>query len=836
MTERFQRLRAAFEAAQAEPDAARREQLLLDACGDDASMLAELRAMLATEPPRDFLASDDVQVDPAPPPQRLGEFELLRKIGDGGSGVVWLASQPSLERQVALKIMTVGPGTPQSLVDRFHREPRAVANLAHPHVVPVFADGQSGDTHWFAMQFVDGHGLDVELRLQRERRPNDPPPLLTGFGTGAWFAAVARLCSDAADALQTAHEHGIVHRDIKPPNLLLDRGGRVLVADFGIARDQRFGSLTEPGTIAGTWHYMSPEQAHIANLPVDHRTDVYSLGVVMYEMLTLRRPFEGHTSFEVFDKIRRTSPRAVRKLNRQVPRDLETICMAAMAHRPEARYATAGALRDDLRRFLGHEAIEQQPPSWRARANQALRAHRVALLVAAVLVAAAFLGSTATWGWNAYAESRARVASADQVLLIGNLDDESDARLAAAWRAVAAPSGNERIEAARRRLLDYRDALLARVREQPRQRDRSDAADVEGDAFASTQWARRASVVFPDDADVAAAATENPFAEEIALTVVDAAGAPASGDVTIHTIDALSSLPGAAVAAAPLPLGRQLVKRGHYRFEVRTADGRRQDFDRWLSGLQRHEVMLVLRAPAQPTAGMVQVAAGELHLPDNDPPSGLAGRPAAVAAFWIDRCEVTVGEYRAFLAANPAHRAPYGFPREPGDHDRLPVVNVTWNDAVAYAEWRGKRLPTYAEWMLAARGAGPRPRPFPWGDDGMHGNVRAPYEAVMTAAAGIAVWRRHATAVDASLDSATPDGVLELYGNVEEWTGSPGIDHAGNGLVVKPDVRIVAGFPFHVLSINKDSLPDVGRTVLADIGPTRFHYVRGFRCARSTER
>jgi serine/threonine protein kinase/tetratricopeptide (TPR) repeat protein len=398
MTERFQRLRAAYEAARAEPDPVRRERLLVEACGDDPALLAELRAMLAADPADDFLRGDDrgmAGVEPGPPPNRLGEFELVQPIGSGGSGTVWLARQPSLDRNVALKVMTAGPGTPAALIDRFHREPLAVASLSHPHIVPVFAEGRAGDTHWFAMQLVDGHGLDVELRLQRERRPNDPELLLPSFGSGQWYAAVARLCADAADALQKAHEQGIVHRDVKPPNLLLDRGGRVLVADFGIARDDRFGSLTETGTIAGTWHYMSPEQARIAKLPVDHRTDVYSLGVTLYELATLHHPAGDATDAQLLLDRRRFTSRPLRDWNPHIPIDFQTIVLKAIAEFPHERYATAQKLADDLNRFLEGRPILATPPTIATRTGKWISRHRGVMFAAAAVLAFVLIGQFA---------------------------------------------------------------------------------------------------------------------------------------------------------------------------------------------------------------------------------------------------------------------------------------------------------------------------------------------------------------------------------------------------------------------------------------------------------
>jgi formylglycine-generating enzyme required for sulfatase activity len=202
-----------------------------------------------------------------------------------------------------------------------------------------------------------------------------------------------------------------------------------------------------------------------------------------------------------------------------------------------------------------------------------------------------------------------------------------------------------------------------------------------------------------------------------------------------------------------------------------------------------------------------------------------------VPEFWLDRCEVTVAEYRAFCVAT-ARRAPWGFARLTAEHDRLPVIDVSWPDAVAYAEWAGKRLPTIGEWMLAARGSGMAPRRFPWGDAGIFGNCNAPADYDATVEGRLLAYLRHARPVDAHRDSCTPEGVFELFGNVAEWTASMGVDRDRGRLVPRPDCRIVAGSAWYALAENPAD--DLGLTTLAVAGSDRFHFSRGFRCARTT--
>ncbi len=832
MNDRFRRLRAAFEAARAEADPLRRERVLLETCGGDQDLMAEVRELLADQPGPGFLETPPAATPTLP--TKLGEFELVRPIGSGGSGTVWLARQPSLDRNVAVKVVLDG-GTSDATLERFHRESRAIASLSHPHIVPVLSDGTTGVMHWFAMQYVDGHGLDVELRRQRDRKPNEKR-LLPDFSSGHWFAAVAQLCADAADALHTAHERGIVHRDVKPANLLLDHPGRVLVVDFGIARDERFGALTEPGSIAGTWHYMSPEQARVADLPVDHRTDVYSLGVVLYELLTLQRPYEGQTSFEVIESLKRRVPRTVRAWNQRTPRDLETICMAAMAQDPTARYPTAAALRDDLRRFLGHEAILQQPPTWRARFAQGMRARRRSLMVALGCVVAAGVGILLQSQWAAAAGRDTLRQTLAPLLAADDFELVTEAQLAAAWIATGGDDGVE-AQGVRRRLLEYRDRLLASSAEALAPKPGAGAAAVATDERET--WLRgmflwsRAAAIFVDDVRVAAARPIDAFQAQVAVRLVDGAGASVPGSIALRSIDGLSSLPGPVVLSA-LQVGAPVrLPAGPVRFEVATAAGERREFDRFVAAARAYEFEFVVRPVAQQLDGMVRIAGGDLQLPPSAAPSGLAGRRTAVPGFWIDRCEVTVAEYRAFCQAT-GRSMPWGSERLEPRHDRMPIVHVSFDDAVAYAEWAGKRLPTVAEWLLAAHGPGPSPRRYPWGDVGMHGNVAAPWTGTQSRSDGFALWLLHAAVVDADPASCSPEGVFELFGNVEEWTGSAGVDRGPAGAFVRSDKRVVCGHAMHVQHVNPKA--HVGQTLLADFGPTHFSHLRGFRCARSTER
>jgi tetratricopeptide (TPR) repeat protein len=337
----------------------------------------------------------------------LGDYRLVRRIGRGGMGVVYEAWQNSLERQVALKVLPVGVGADDRTFQRFMREARTAAKLHHPHIVGVFGIGIESSTPYYAMEFVDGETLaQVAARLV-----DAPPGEVTPFGFSrddvAYPSVVARAFSDVADGLQHAHSKGIIHRDIKPSNLILDRAGRLRILDFGLAHLEGQESLTISGDVVGTPLYMSPEQARRRKIPIDHRTDIYSLGATLYEMIAGRPPFRGKDNQDTLSQIIERDPAEPSKLNRRVPRDLETIVLKCLRKEPADRYGTAEALGQDLRRFVRGDAIEARPQTRWECLMRRLRRHRGRLLLAA-----AFAVLVLSLASIAYLEQGARRAAA----------------------------------------------------------------------------------------------------------------------------------------------------------------------------------------------------------------------------------------------------------------------------------------------------------------------------------------------------------------------------------------------------------------------------------------
>jgi WD40 repeat protein/tRNA A-37 threonylcarbamoyl transferase component Bud32 len=292
-----------------------------------------------------FRLETDATTDPEnSAPQKLGRFELLEVVGRGAFGTVYKARDPELDRTVALKVPRAGNLAGVQELDRFLREARSAAQLRHPAIVTVHEVGQRDGLPYLVSDFVAGVTLADQLSA---RRPG--------------FREAAELVAAVADALQYAHEQGVVHRDIKPSNILLGADGKPSVMDFGLAkREAGEITMTVEGQVLGTPAYMSPEQARGEGHAVDGRGDVYSLGVVLYQMLTGELPFRG-TQRMLLHQVLHDEPRPPRRLNDRIPRDLETICLKAMAKEPRRRYQSARELGDDLRRFLQGEPIHARP-------------------------------------------------------------------------------------------------------------------------------------------------------------------------------------------------------------------------------------------------------------------------------------------------------------------------------------------------------------------------------------------------------------------------------------------------------------------------------------------
>ncbi len=382
----------------------------------------------------------------------LGDFRILRKIGQGGMGVVYEAEQFSLQRRMALKVLPFAAMLDPRQLKRFHTEAAAAAGLHHTNIVPVFSVGCERSVHFYAMQYIEGATLAEVIRQLRQqdglqqkvpdnshqtvgrvadsltaatdrfkeaqspreertaahsstpdspaaesREPDSelPVAISTARSTSsrAYFRRVAELCVQVAEALDYAHQEGVVHRDVKPSNLILDERGNVWVTDFGLAYVAKDPGLTRSGDIVGTLRYMSPEQALAKRVTIDHRSDIYSLGVTLYELLTLRPAFAADDCQELLRQVAFEEPRPIRHWNKRVPAELETIVLKATVKNPDGRYATAQELADDLRRFLEHKPIHAKRPTLMDRAAKWSRRHVAFVWSAVIILALATVGS-----------------------------------------------------------------------------------------------------------------------------------------------------------------------------------------------------------------------------------------------------------------------------------------------------------------------------------------------------------------------------------------------------------------------------------------------------------
>jgi WD40 repeat protein/serine/threonine protein kinase len=413
----------------------------------------------------DHTASVDGRCEAAAPPtlEQLGEYRILREIGHGGMGVVYEAIQESLGRRVALKILPFHGRIDPVQIERFRLESRSAARLHHGNIVPVHGVGEHEGVYYYAMQYIQGHGLDVILDDLRRLRagaamlPSAPGDqrrddtgslavarsLLTGWFGGSqpvpdspkatntlpgggserhgapvppltpipvsqedrsslssvlshttdvgYYRTVARLGVQVAEALAHAHGQGVLHRDIKPSNLLLDAAGHVWVTDFGLAKLEGADGPTRTGDIVGTLRYMAPERFDGWS---DRRSDLYGLGMTLYELLTLRPAFDAPTRARLIEQVVHDAPPAPRKHDPRVPRDLETIVLKAIAKEPGERYATAEALASDLNNYLADRPIVARRSSLSERAWRWCRRNKAAagLLAASAVAALALVG------------------------------------------------------------------------------------------------------------------------------------------------------------------------------------------------------------------------------------------------------------------------------------------------------------------------------------------------------------------------------------------------------------------------------------------------------------
>jgi len=667
----------------------RRHLRLCDSC---AAAVARLRVGLESEP-QDPSQAEESAGSACPscslvglePNLQLGDFRLNRRLGAGGMGVVYQALQISLDRQVALKVLPCSLGSDTSAIERFHREARAAATLRHPNIVTIYAEGLEQGVCYIAMEMVQGEPLDRVIeslrtaghdRGHREDAADatTPPASLLHAcrSEREYFDTAARLISEVAEALAYAHDEGIVHRDVKPSNLMLARNGRLVLLDFGVARICKERAMTLTGSFVGTPRYMSPEQIADGHDGLDHRSDIYSLGVTLYELLTLRPLFDGQTRERVISQILAREPARPRQIKRHIPVDLETICLKAIEKKPGQRYARASDMAEDLRRYLSGRVIKAKPPGAADRLCKLLRRRKLATVLSAGLVLALALAGNIAW--NNYFT---RWAQQDAIAQIDRLIQE-DAYFAALTLA----------ERAERYVPDH--PVLA------------------------DRWQRLSREFM--------IATDPPDARVFLSEYRDRK-------------PRWKYLGRSPIRNARIPFGTyrwRVQKPGFATIEVvRTNDLPSSPLDG--TGPPPKQIDFTLRRLGEFSAEMVWIPPSDLD--QQGLYHGRRKIPSA-PAFQIDKYEVTNGDFQEFVfsggytdrsywqhefvkdgkivpwsEAIEVFRDQTGRPgpatwangRYPRGKRKCPVGGISWYEAAAYARFRKKSLPTIFHWTLAAR-------------------------------------------------------------------------------------------------------------------------------------
>jgi serine/threonine protein kinase len=647
-------------------------------------------------------------------PYKIGRYELLSQIGQGVTSVVYKAQDTKLGRFVALKMLKSIDNA-----DRFEREARISATLEHENISKIYDVGYENSIHYLTMNLVEGTPLNI-LMKKRQFSCKDS----------------ALLCKTLLLALDYAHSKGVIHRDLKPANIIVNNGNNPIITDFGLAKDMRSLSQTASGELIGTPLYMSPEQITGTPNKIDIRSDIYSVGAILYELLTGNPPFSGDTFIELSTKILNGAPVRLTKLNPKVSLDLETICLKALTREKSKRYQSAKDFADDLERYLSGEAILAKPPAISLRMLDLIRRNKgkvvaIGALTFVIIFSFAYSRIVTANRVNSYIrDGQSLITKGKYELAIEKFDNalgiSPHEKLAISGKALCYLHRAQ--EACELQNYGLAEGLLKLAKELDKTlQDRINLLEKEVIGLAKLKI-----MTNPQGAEVIISGEEKVL-----------------GKTPLYNID---------------------TKPGYYTLSFRL--GGYLDFSMpiFIERKEQKVISIKLFKEGEIKEGMVYVPAGEYF--SGDPSISLV--KTYLKPFFIDRFEVTCSQYKKFIDAT-GHRAPFGWRNRtiPKGKENHPVTSISFEDASAYAQWAGKRLPTAEEWEKSARGTDARI--FPWGKNYDTSRLNC----------GKTMGKQRTKEIGSFPAGISPYGCYDMAGNVWEWTsGSP----AG-----KEDFRIICG-------------------------------------------
>ena len=778
--------------------------------------------------------------------ERIGKYEPIRELGAGSMGVVFLARCTETGEDVALKVLAFNLAVSARAVQRFRREMVAASKLEHPGIVEIIEVGEDLGLLFIAMEYIEGPSLEELLEhaarahaaggsaeLDLPRREGDP--------TGP-VGRVAKIVLGVAEALQHAHQRGIIHRDVKPANILIDAEGRPKLLDFGLAKDVSELSISSTGDLAGTPCYMSPEQAMSKRVEIDHRTDIFSLGVVFYEMLARHRPFAGDTLQRLFFEITFKEPEPLRRLRPDLPRDAITICEKAISKDPDHRFPDAGEMAQDLRRFLNHESIVARPVGAVRKWLRRARGRPTATGFAAATVLALLVAPLLLWWWGERTRLEQVLDTAAPLLRIEKYDLK-DSQLV--WEALRVEQELRALEPASSTKAGQAIAELERKRLSLAElmEDFYENSGAEETCWLNTEaWGARAARYRLFAPMLRSGELQPPDGGDELDSRLSITSDPPGAEVYLQPLSRLDGRRLGRWGLGPTPLDDLPVDPGLLRIIVILEEHGSAELTRDLGSFgATYDFHVELRKTEEAKKGMIEIAEEPFlfgYGPEENWP--FHAREMTLKAFWADRDEVSNAEYRRYVEATGAPAAPF-WP-EPWDEDwnDRPVVGVTRDAAQAYAEWAGKRLPTLAEWQRMARGtsgaffpekvdveAGETP------DFGKYvmGRGPAPDEGTTEEAfeAYIAFVQGALDPVNQEGTPTGPEGLMHTLDNVSEWTEScsPGRNPTGRIYTINGLANWMGG----CWSMR-------GGYDLAQVGeapPTMEDSAQGFRCVKTVD-